>query len=137
MKRTLKENIKDIKKITSTMPKTLNEMMEFEGNDPAYIPDEEEMQAPVEEPAAEVEPEEEPKPHSDTMDVKAFVDDIRKKSLKGMAQLADNPDDVLYDILKRIWQICDKAYNDQKQQLMQQQTQGQPQQGQQPQQPMN
>lgn len=134
MKRTLKENIKDIKKITSTMPKTLNEMMEFEGNDPAYMPDEEEIAEPTEEPAVEAEPEEEPKPHSDTMDVKAFVDDIRKKSLKGMAQLADNPDDPLYDILKRIWQICDKAYNDQKQQLMQQQTQGQPQQ---PQQPMN
>jgi len=38
----------------------------------------------------------------------AFVDDIRKKSLKGMAQLADNPDDERYQLLKKIWQICDK-----------------------------
>ena len=37
-----------------------------------------------------------------------IVDDIRKKSLKGMAQLADNPDDERYQLLKKIWQICDK-----------------------------
>jgi hypothetical protein len=50
------------------------------------------------------------------MDVMAFVDDIRKKSLKGMAQLAENPDDERYQLLKKIWQICDKKPEQQQQQ---------------------
>lgn len=61
---------------------------------------------------------EEKQGQSSAMDVKAFIDDIRKKSLRGMAQLADTPDDPLYDVLKRIWQTCDKAYNDQKENAM-------------------
>lgn len=44
----------------------------------------------------------------DSLNVEQFVDDIRKKSLRGMAQLAENPDDERYQLLKKIWQICDK-----------------------------
>ena len=44
----------------------------------------------------------------DALNVEQFVDDIRKKSLRGMAQLAENPDDERYQLLKKIWQICDK-----------------------------
>ncbi len=119
MKRTLKEDIKDIKRFTSVMPKTLNESLGFN--------EDVEMDEPIEEPEPEMPAHEEPEEEAPTgMDVKAFIDDIRKKSLKGMAQLADNPDDPNYDILKKIWQICDKAYNDQKQgQMMQPQQQPQ------------
>ena len=37
------------------------------------------------------------------------IDDIRKMSLRAMAELADNPQDRYYENLKRIWQLCDKA----------------------------
>ena len=50
----------------------------------------------------------EEKGEGDALNVEEFVDDIRKKSLRGMAQLADNPDDERYQLLKKIWQICDK-----------------------------
>lgn len=50
----------------------------------------------------------EEKDGADALNVEQFVDDIRKKSLRGMAQLAENPDDERYQLLKKIWQICDK-----------------------------
>ena len=50
----------------------------------------------------------EEKGEGDALNVEQFVDDIRKKSLRGMAQLAENPDDERYQLLKKIWQICDK-----------------------------
>ena len=50
----------------------------------------------------------EEKEGEDSLNVEQFVDDIRKKSLRGMAQLAENPDDERYQLLKKIWQICDK-----------------------------
>ena len=101
----MNESITKMKKFVSKMPKTINESLNF--NEEEYEPmDDYEEEEEI--------PEEMPEKEDAGMDVMAFVDDIRKKSLKGMAQLADNPDDPLYDILKRIWQTCDKAYNDQK-----------------------
>ena len=123
MKRTIKEDINDIKRFTSVMPKTLNETIGFNESVPMQ-----EMEEPIEEPEQEIPAHEEPEEAPSGMDVKAFIDDIRKKSLKGMAQLADNPDDPNYDTLKKIWQICDKAYNDQKGGQMMQPQQQQPQQ---------
>lgn len=108
MKKIVKKNIVEMKTLVKNMPKTINESLNFEGVD-------DEMG--YENEMSEEEPEEindAPKEEGAEMDVMAFVDDIRKKSLRGMAQLAETPDDPLYDILKRIWQTCDKAYNDQK-----------------------
>ena len=99
----LRRNISACKQFAAKMPKTINEAINFEESEPDYEMDRE----------PEMEPEHEEGEHG--MDVMAFVDEIRKKSLKGMAQLADKPDDPLYEILKRIWQTCDKAYSDQKQ----------------------
>ena len=100
-KNTLKENINHLCDISSKMPKTISEAINFEGND--------DMEMMHDEPAPEVGNEKPLEHHGDSgMDVMAFVDDIRKKSLKGMAQLADNPDDERYQLLKKIWQICDK-----------------------------
>ena len=104
MKKTVKTNITEMQNIVKNMPKTINEVLKFEGGDDELGYEDEEI--PVEEPEAE-EITEEPKEESG-MDVMAFVDDIRKKSLKGMASLADNPDDERYQLLKKIWQICDK-----------------------------
>ena len=95
-KRTIKENIQLMKKTASKMPKTINESINFEGHGDDMMDDE-----MLDEPEHE-------EPQECGMDVMAFVDDIRKKALKGMAQLADNPDDERYQLLKKIWQICDK-----------------------------
>ena len=102
MKKTVKKNISEIKNLVNSMPKTINETINFEGNDDMADYDDEVM-------GNDAEAEEEPI-HEDEgkMDVAAFVDDIRKKSLKGMASLAENPEDERYQLLKKIWQICDK-----------------------------
>ena len=101
----MKTNIKQIRTISSRMPKTINEAINFNEDDDM------DMEMMDDEPMGGEsmgdEPMEEPEADSG-MDVMAFVDDIRKKSLKGMAQLADNPDDERYQLLKKIWQICDK-----------------------------
>ena len=123
----LKKNINEMKRFAANMPKTINEAINFEeaGPEPHMRHN----------PEPEMEPEHESEESG--MDVMAFVDEIRKKSLKGMAQLADRPDDPLYEILKRIWQTCDKAYSDQKQaSTVVAQQQGQMQQQQMPQRPM-
>ena len=61
---------------------------------------------PVVDPAPADMPEE--KGEGDALNVEEFVDDIRKKALRGMAQLAETPEDERYQLLKKIWQICDK-----------------------------
>lgn len=100
-KKTINENIQQMKKVSSKMPKTIDEAINFGGQ--PYEEDDELMgDDMVDEPETQEEPEEK------GMDVMQFVDDIRKKSLRGMAQLADNPDDERYQLLKKIWQICDK-----------------------------
>ena len=101
MKKTVKQNISEMKRLSSRIPKTINEAINFQEDDDLEMQDE-----PMDGIDAE-KPMDEPKEESG-MDVMAFVDDIRKKSLKGMAQLADNPDDERYQLLKKIWQICDK-----------------------------
>ena len=100
MKKTVKKNITEMQNLVKNMPKTINEVLQFEGGDDE-LGYEEEM--PEEEPEEIVD-----EPKEEGMDVMAFVDDIRKKSLKGMASLAENPDDERYQLLKKIWQICDK-----------------------------
>ena len=122
MKKTIKQSISEMKQLSTRIPKTINEAINFQEGGDMETQDE-----PMDDVSAE-EPMDEPKEESG-MDVMAFVDDIRKKSLKGMAQLADNPDDERYQLLKKIWQICDKkpeqqtAFNRPGQQPMQQQMQ--------------
>lgn len=120
---TLKENIGHLRNLSSKMPKTINEAINFQESDDMDMLDNE--------PSDELEHDEPVDSHEESgMDVMAFVDDIRKKSLKGMAQLADNPDDERYQLLKKIWQICDKkpeqqtAFSNPNQKMQPQQPQG-------------
>jgi hypothetical protein len=102
MKKTVKKNINEMQDLVKNMPKTINEALSFEGADDElanYEDEEMPEDDPIDEPKTD---------EGDSMDIMAFVDDIRKKSLKGMASLADNPDDERYQLLKKIWQICDK-----------------------------
>lgn len=101
MEKNIKNDITKMQKLSSRMPKTINEAMDF--GQEMYEDDDELMNG-------DDEMTNEPEKHDSEskMDVMEFVDDIRKKSLRGMAQLADNPDDERYQLLKKIWQICDK-----------------------------
>lgn len=107
-KNNIQKNIASMKKISSKMPKSINEAINFNESEDIDLDmmDDEPMEEPMNEPIEA--PMEEPEPKASGMDVMAFVDDIRKKSLKGMAELAENPDDERYQLLKKIWQICDK-----------------------------
>lgn len=104
-KNNIQRNIASMKKISSKMPKSINEAINFNESEDMDL---DMMDEPMDNGEMDGVPMEEPEPKASGMDVMAFVDDIRKKSLKGMAELAENPDDERYQLLKKIWQICDK-----------------------------
>lgn len=110
MKKNRISNLRKIQTIAKKFPKTLNEAIQFEGDDFA---NDEYDDMDLTEPEDNIEPSKPTEPEK--MDVAKFVDDIRKQSLKGMAQLSDNPDDEQYQLLKKIWQICDKKPDQQQQ----------------------
>jgi hypothetical protein len=119
-KKTVKVSVKSLNEMAVRIPKTIKEAMDYEGHgefNDQYDDVDVDMDVNGVDSAIGVNtPDQEEKPAMEGgMDVKGFIDDIRKKSLKGMAQLADTPDDPSYETLKRIWQICDKAYADNKQ----------------------
>lgn len=106
------------------MPKTIEEAINFQENND--VDDSNMLTEPGMENSV---PQEKNMPsvnNDSEMDVMAFIDDIRKKSLKGMAQLADNPDDERYQLLKKIWQICDKKPDQQSQMAINQHEKPQP-----------
>jgi len=104
-KNNIQRNIASMKKISSKMPKSINEAINFNESEDMDL---DMLDEPMDNGEMDTAPMEEPEPKASGMDVMAFVDDIRKKSLKGMAELAENPDDERYQLLKKIWQICDK-----------------------------
>lgn len=105
-KTTLKENIGRIRAISAKMPKTINEALNFEGDDMDMIDDEPmDDEAPV---AAE-------KPiEDDGPSIDSFIANMRKESLGIMKKLADDPDNAVYQFAKKIFQLADKAHEDQK-----------------------
>ena len=106
--KTFKREIKICEAYARKTPKTINEALSFETDDDLIASDE--MDDVQTEPEMAHEPEMQPS----KLNVEEFVDDIRKKALKGMAELADDPESPSYQILKKIWQICDKKPEDQK-----------------------
>lgn len=104
----LKKNLKICNAYARKTPKTINEAINFDTDDDLIAADE--MESEAEEP----EMSQEQSAQGKQMNVEAFVDDIRKKALKGMAELAEDPESPSYQILKKIWQICDKKPEDQK-----------------------
>ena len=104
--KSMRENINEMKNLVSKMPKTINEAMDYDDEMPMdYEESMPQVEEPVEEiPAAPVAPVEEA-----PVCGRELINDFRKKALKAMAELADTPEDPNYEILKRIWQLCDKA----------------------------
>lgn len=110
MKKNTPNNLKAIKNISSKMPKSINEAINF-NDDMAYEgEDMEMMDEPMEEPMEE--PVEEPQ----EMGAEKLLADIRKMSINGLAKLADNPDDPNYEMLKKIFLMLDKAVTEKQEQ---------------------
>lgn len=110
MKKNTPNNLKAITNISSKMPKSINEAINF-NDDMAYEgEDMEMMDEPMEEPMEE--PVEEPQ----EMGAEKLLADIRKMSINGLAKLADNPDDPNYEMLKKIFLMLDKAVTEKQEQ---------------------
>jgi hypothetical protein len=108
MKKTFNSDIDEINKNIKEVEKMLNESMNFYEDDSF---DEPEMDGDSE---IETTPEIEGEPEIDD-DVElekeksdSFVDTIRKEALNGLSALCDEPEDGEYQILKKIFQMCDK-----------------------------
>ena len=115
MKKNTSNNIKMIKNLSSKMPKTINEAINFNDNmayenDDMDMMDDEPMEEPIEEPMES--PVEEPQ----DMGADKLLADIRKMSINGLAKLADNPDDPNYEMLKKIFLMLDKAVTEKQEQ---------------------
>lgn len=108
-----KQNINEIKKLSSKFPKTLNEALNFnemENDDEMPYDEEEPMNEPkMEEPVHKV-------ANNPSEKARKLIDYIRKMSLKAMSELADTPQCPEYEALKRIWQLTDKAVNEKEEQ---------------------
>ncbi len=109
-KNIFKNNVSEIKKISEKMPKTINEAINFDEFD-------EEDEVPMEvdpevepEPAQDVEVEKPAEPAKNEASEKArkLIDDIRKMSLRAMAELAETPEDENYIMLKKVWSMTDR-----------------------------
>ena len=124
MKKTVKKNIAEMKSLVKNMPKTINEMINFNDVSEEGYEDEE---MPEEGPLDEPEVEEEPDQITASEHAAQLIDDIRKKALRAMADLADTPEDENYIMLKKVWQMTDRKPEQQQQnQNGQAPVQGQP-----------
>jgi len=108
-----KENIKQMKNIATKMPKSLSEAMQFEDDEifDGYQSKSSEDELPVEKEKHLHSSQNSPVVNVED-DVENFINNTRKRALSIMAKLADDPTNKIYDISKRIWQICDKAYTE-------------------------
>ena len=107
---TLKENVSAIKKMSKKMPKSINEAINFnapcEGEDEDLLVDDDAEDMPVDN-APEMGNEEMPVNNASEK-AKKLIDDIRKMSLRAMAELADTPEDENYLMLKKVWAMTDR-----------------------------
>ena len=108
-KTTLKENISALKKLSTRMPKSINEAINFnemEGDDELGGIEDEPMEEPMDKPME--------KPMEEEPNIDGFIANMRKESLSIMKKLADAPDNAVYQFAKKIFQLADKAHEDQK-----------------------
>jgi hypothetical protein len=115
MRKITSNKLSTIKKISSKMPKTINEAINFNedmayGDEDMDMMDDEPMEEPMEEPMDA--PVEEPQGAG----AEKLLADIRKMSINGLAKLADNPDDPNYEMLKKIFLMLDKAVTEKQEQ---------------------
>lgn len=111
-KNNIQKNIASMKKISSKMPKSINEAINFNESEDIDLDmmDDEPMEEPMNEPMEA--PIEEPQEAG----AEKLLADIRKMSINGLAKLADNPDDPNYEMLKKIFLMLDKAVTEKQEQ---------------------
>lgn len=118
-KKNIRKEINEISKISKNIP-SLMETIHFspEREREMYNEDDDfEMEEPEMEDTPMVKPQEDNiMTSSDKGDsnVEGFIANMRKESLGIMKALADNPDDAVYQFAKKIFQLADKAHEDQK-----------------------
>ena len=119
----MKKNIFQLKNISAKMPKSLNEAINFnedEDFDMDMMDDEiMENDYPMEKEPMSNKPMSKNPIEKETMggndsNIENFIANMRKESLGIMKALADNPDDSVYQFAKKIFQLADKAHEDQK-----------------------
>ena len=107
---TIKENIGQIRRISSRIPKSINEAINFnEDYDDDMMMDDEPMGDGMDD-----EPMGKAQPEVDEPNIDGFIANMRKESLGIMKKLADDPDNAVYQFAKKIFQLADKAHEDQK-----------------------
>lgn len=105
-KRSYKKEINEINAILVKSP-TLKEALSFDEFDEMPYEGEEEMSMEPDCPEA-------PMGGGCNPEGEELVNTIRKMALEGMSKLADCTEDPCYDVLKRVWQTCDKVIADKK-----------------------
>ena len=105
-KRSYRKEINEINDILKKSP-TLNEALSFD-DDFDGMDYEEEVSMDDEMGGME------PVAHECSSEGEELINTIRKMALKGMSALADCTEDPCYDVLKRVWQTCDKVIADKK-----------------------
>ena len=118
MKKTVKKNINEMRDLVKSMPKTINESLDFSDEGNMY----EEEEIPEDEPVGI---EDEPDQATASEHAAQLIDGIRKKALRAIADRADTPEDENYIMLKKVWQMTDRK-PEQQQQNQNAPVQGQP-----------
>lgn len=117
-KKNIRKEINEISRISKNIP-SLMETIHFspEREREMYNEDDDfEMEEPEMEDTPIVKPQENAVSSSNenSGNVEGFIANMRKESLGIMKALADNPDDAVYQFAKKIFQLADKAHEDQK-----------------------
>ena len=118
-KKNLRKEINEISRISKNIP-SLMETIHFspEREREMYAEDEDfDAQEPeMEEAPMANQPQQKEMPLSNEggSNVEGFIANMRKESLGIMKALSDNPDDAVYQFAKKIFQLADKAHEDQK-----------------------
>lgn len=97
MKRNFKNNINEINKNIREAENLLKESVNFYEDEDMDMDYEEDMNYEEEMPAEET-----------SEAVESYIDHIRKYSLNALSELCDNPESEEYQMLKKIFQMCDK-----------------------------
>lgn len=104
-----RKNICEIKKLSQRFPKTISEALCYSGLDEDTDDDytehnnKENTYQPKSEGVV-----------SGTVNIDNFISHIRRLSLEMMSKLADTPDNPVYDFSKKIFQLAEKTYDEQK-----------------------
>ena len=112
-KKNIRKEINEISRISKNIP-SLMETIHFSPEREREMYNEDEDFEMEDTPMVKPQEDEVPSSNEDGGNVEGFIANMRKESLGIMKALADNPDDAVYQFAKKIFQLADKAHEDQK-----------------------